>query len=142
MNSGGIRADLNAGDITYKDVLIVQPFANTLCSVVLTGAELKEYEGAIKDYDKAIELDPNYALAYMNRGIAKAQLKQYSAAIADYDKAIELDPNFALAYHNRGVAKYNLAQYNAAIADYDKAIELEPNFAPAYYARGLIYREL
>ena len=32
-----------------------------------------DYTGAIADYDKAIELDPNYALAYMNRGIAKAQ---------------------------------------------------------------------
>ena len=56
---------------------------------------LKEYEGAIKDYDKAIELDPNFAPAYHNRGIAKYELKQYSEAIADYDKAIELDPNYA-----------------------------------------------
>ncbi|MBF0280732.1 MAG: bifunctional UDP-sugar hydrolase/5'-nucleotidase [SAR324 cluster bacterium] len=43
MNSGGIRADLPAGDITYKDVLIVQPFANTICTVDLSGDELKEY---------------------------------------------------------------------------------------------------
>ena len=39
-------------------------------------------------YDKAIELDPNFAPAYHDRGVAKAQLKQYSAAIADLDKAI------------------------------------------------------
>ena len=68
-------------------------------------AELKRYSEAIADYDKAIELDPNFALAYMNRGKAKAELKQYSEAIADYDKAIELDPNFALAYTNRGVTQ-------------------------------------
>ncbi len=43
MNSGGIRADLPAGDITYKDVLIVQPFANTICTVNLTGDELTKY---------------------------------------------------------------------------------------------------
>lgn len=43
MNSGGIRADLPAGDITYKDVLIVQPFANTVCTVTLNGEELKDY---------------------------------------------------------------------------------------------------
>ena len=55
--------------------------------------ELKQYSEAIADYDKAIELDPNFAAAYTNRGTAKAQLKQYSEAIADYDKAIELDPN-------------------------------------------------
>ncbi len=43
MNSGGIRADLPEGDITYKDVLIVQPFGNMICTVDLTGKELKDY---------------------------------------------------------------------------------------------------
>jgi len=43
MNSGGIRNDMAAGDITYKDVLKVQPFANTVAYVDLTGAELMPY---------------------------------------------------------------------------------------------------
>jgi 5'-nucleotidase/UDP-sugar diphosphatase len=43
MNSGGVRADMPAGDITYKDVLTVQPFANAVAYVDLTGAELMPY---------------------------------------------------------------------------------------------------
>ena len=43
MNSGGIRADLEGGEITYKDVLTVQPFGNILSYVDLTGAELLDY---------------------------------------------------------------------------------------------------
>jgi 5'-nucleotidase/UDP-sugar diphosphatase len=43
MNSGGIRADMACGDITYKHVLTVQPFANILTYVELTGAELFDY---------------------------------------------------------------------------------------------------
>jgi 5'-nucleotidase/UDP-sugar diphosphatase len=43
MNSGGIRADMEAGDITYKDVLTVQPFANILTFVDFTGQELLDY---------------------------------------------------------------------------------------------------
>jgi 5'-nucleotidase/UDP-sugar diphosphatase len=43
MNSGGIRDDMPAGDITYKDVLKVQPFANAVAYVDLTGAELMPY---------------------------------------------------------------------------------------------------
>jgi 5'-nucleotidase/UDP-sugar diphosphatase len=43
MNSGGIRDDMPAGDITYKDVLKVQPFSNTVAYVDLTGAELMPY---------------------------------------------------------------------------------------------------
>lgn len=43
MNSGGIRAGLPKGDVTYKQVLIMQPFGNSLSSVELTGAELLDY---------------------------------------------------------------------------------------------------
>jgi len=43
MNSGGIRDGMQAGNITYKDVLTVQPFANTLAYVDLTGTELMPY---------------------------------------------------------------------------------------------------
>ena len=38
--------------------------------------ELKQYTEAIADYDKAIELDPNYAAAYTNRGFAKAETQR------------------------------------------------------------------
>ena len=65
----------------------------------------KDYQGAIADYDKAIELNPKDARAYYNRGTAKNELKQYKEAIADYDKAIELNPKDADAYNNRGTAK-------------------------------------
>ncbi len=43
MNSGGIRASLDAGNITYKDILTVQPFGNTVCVLTLSGADLLEY---------------------------------------------------------------------------------------------------
>lgn len=43
MNSGGIRASLEKGDISYKDILIVQPFGNTVCSIELSGRELLKY---------------------------------------------------------------------------------------------------
>lgn len=43
MNSGGIRADMAGGDITYKDVLTVQPFGNILTFVDFTGQELIDY---------------------------------------------------------------------------------------------------
>jgi 5'-nucleotidase/UDP-sugar diphosphatase len=47
MNSGGIRDSIAQGDITYKDVLKVQPFANVVSFVELTGAELWDYLSAV-----------------------------------------------------------------------------------------------
>lgn len=95
-----------------------------------------EYEEAIQKYNEGIELNPNHAEFYNNRGLAKNKLEQHSNAIDDYDKAIELKPNDADAYNNRGAAKDFLRQYQEAIADYSKAIELKPNYAEAYINRG------
>ena len=50
----------------------------------------EDYQGAISDYTKAIEINPKEAKAYCNRGSAKNVLKDYSGAISDYTKAIEL----------------------------------------------------
>ena len=87
-------------------------------------AYAKDYYGAIADYTKAIELDPNDAIAYNNRGLSKDNLKDYYGAIADYTKAIELDPNAANAYRNRGILKEDLGDLNGACADWKKAAEL------------------
>ena len=95
------------------------------------------YHAAISDYDTAIRLKPDYAIAYIGRGHAKADLKQYTAAIFDYDTAILLKPDYANAYYWRGHAKADLKQYFAAIADYDMAIRLDPDEAKAYFNRGV-----
>ena len=78
--------------------------------------DLEDYKGAIADYNKAIQLKPDYALAYYNRGITKFDLKDYNGAITDYNKAIQLNPSDTLAYYFRGLAKYNLKDCNGAIA--------------------------
>ena len=94
---------------------------------------------SIADYDKAIELAPDSADAYNNRGDAYDEMGEYGKAIADYSRAIELEPCYAAAYFNRAYAYGELDDYNKAIADYSKAIELNPTDAQAYYNRGLDY---
>jgi len=107
--------------------------------------DIKDYRGAIADYTKAIELEPNFPNAYNNRGVTKNDLGDLNnalEAIDDYTKAIELRSNFPDAYKNRGSVKYLLKDYQGAITDYTKAIELEPSFADAYNDRGIIKRAL
>ena len=77
----------------------------------------------MKNYDKAIELNPEYAKAYNNRGSVKADLGDKKEAIKDYDKAIELNPEYAKAYNNRGNIKFDLENYEEAIRDYNKALK-------------------
>ena len=58
----------------------------------------KDYTGAIADFSKAIELDPENKYAYYSRGTAKYELEDYRGYIADYSKAIEITPKNASAY--------------------------------------------
>jgi len=96
-------------------------------------------EQAIADYDQAIALKPDDAVAYNNRGAAYADKGDLAHAIADYEQAITRKPNFAVAYNNRGLAYADKGDLDHAIADYDQAIALKPDFAWAYVNRGAAY---
>ena len=101
------------------------------------GVELQKqglHGQAIQDYDKAIQLnpdyalrpvDPDYVLPYFNRGVAYTNLGEYQRAIEDYDKAIQLDPANALTYHNRGIVLEELGRHSLAEKDSNKACELD-----------------
>lgn len=100
------------------------------------------YECAIRDYTRAIALQPDNAEAYNNRGYARYWSGQAALAIADYDHAIALRPAYAYAYNNRGAANMASGQSARAIADFDRAIELQPDLAQAYTNRGNAYLRL
>ena len=84
-------------------------------------SDLEDYDGAISDYTKVIELIPDYADAYYNRGFAKASLDDNIGAISDFTKVIELNPDDADAYYNRGLANGVLIDFSEACKDARKA---------------------
>jgi PGF-CTERM protein len=97
-------------------------------------AKSDEYEKAIECFDKAIELDPNYANAYNNRGLTYYHLKQYERAIEDYNKAIELNPNGADAYYNRELARSKLKEQKG-VPGFEAVFAIAGLLAVAYLLR-------
>ncbi len=63
-----------------------------------------DYKAAIRDFDAALESQPDYAPAFNNRGSAHLSLRQYDRAIPDFDEAIRISPKSAVYYSNRGAA--------------------------------------
>ena len=92
----------------------------------IAGAETL-YTAAVRDCTQAIQLNPENAAAYGNRGVARAALGNAEDAIEDFDAAIRLDPEEAEYFHERGLAKEALGQKEAAKADFEKAKELDPD---------------
>ena len=97
---------------------------------------------SISNFSSAIQLDPEFELAYLSRGVVYAKVEKLSLAIADFDKAIELNPQHARAYHLRGMAYLKLEDREKSIHDFDKAIELDSRYGVAYYSRGTAHSEL
>jgi len=96
-----------------------------------------DLEGAIAAYEKALEIDPKYHMAWNGLGNALKDLGRYTEAIAAYEKALEIDPKFDHAWSNLGVSLGYLGRYNEAIAAFEKALEIDPKFDHAWYNLGV-----
>lgn len=87
----------------------------------------EDFPGAIEDFSRAIELDPNNpnnAETYNYRGTSYFWLEDYQKALADYDRAIQLNPNLAIAYYNRGYVRLELKDKRGAMKDFEKGASL------------------
>jgi tetratricopeptide (TPR) repeat protein len=102
----------------------------------LTNHKAGHYEQALRAFDQAMLIDPDYARAYRSKGDVLYDFKRYAEALAAYEQAIRLDPDHARIYRNRGDILRHLKRYEEALAAYEQAIRLEPNLAPNYNEKG------
>ena len=96
----------------------------------------RQYKAAIKHYTAALQLNPDLAEIYHNRGTLQNLLGQHKSAIADWDAALACNPDFTEAYFNRAAAKTTLGDFEGGIVDCSTAIERNPDAVPAYYNRA------
>ena len=101
----------------------------------------KKIADALKDFEHAIELYPDYSSSYHQRGITHTLTGDFEDAVADYTKAIELNPRNADYYNNRGIACMSLNALEDGIKDFSRAIEMDPDNAEFYRNRGGAYSD-
>ncbi len=103
--------------------------------------EKLNYDVAIEDCNKAIELDSSFIDAYFYIGIANNKKQEYDTAITYFKKSIDLSPNFAKSWNHMGFSHEKLGQLDKAIDSYKKAIGFEPKYALANYNLGNAYKQ-
>ncbi len=105
----------------------------------ILGSSAKNNQEAMKAFDKAIELDPNYASAYAGRAGIYNWWEQYPKALKESEQAVKLNPNPAWGFNCRGCAHTGLMNYQEALQDFKKALELSPKYIWPYCNRSWTY---
>jgi hypothetical protein len=123
--------DLAPTSVTADDLLVT----------AMDKSDRRDLQEAIVNYDRAIDLKPDYSLAYYRRGLSKEQLGDRAGANIDYSRAIDLKPSFTDAYLSRGLNQGILGNWQKAIDDYNLGIALRPTDPFAHSIRGL-YKSL
>lgn len=85
-----------------------------------------DYNAAVLNYNKALELNPKDTVTYLSRGLTYYNTKFYDLAVNDFTKAIELAPKDSMSFFKRGDSYERMGNVEKAIADYKNAIALDP----------------
>jgi tetratricopeptide (TPR) repeat protein len=114
LSTGNIGTDFDTGGVNTSELYI------NATNKIHQG----DYQGAIKDFNYLVALDPNYYGNYSNRGIAYSRLGQHRQAAEDFTKVIELNPNGGEGYFNRAIEYLQLKDRLNAIQDLHAADKL------------------
>ncbi|MBN2418338.1 MAG: tetratricopeptide repeat protein [Deltaproteobacteria bacterium] len=134
-DSKSLEKDMDSSGVLTERQRDTLKYANTGFKYFKKG----QFEKAISNFDKAIELDPGVTLCYLARGQIYMEKREIDKAISDFNRTIELNPYLMNAYIFRGGAYFIAGQIDNAIVDYNKAIEMKPEDAAIYNLRGNAY---
>ncbi len=127
-------------DITfYSDVILKSP--NAEVAYTNRGAlrkENHELNGALSDFNMAIQLGKNDFKSYANRGAVYTDLGEYNSAVSDYEQAIKFNPNHPGILADYGFAQMRTGNLKAAYASFSKSLSIQKVNPEVYVNRGTV----
>ena len=109
--------------------------------IAAANSGLKNWDQAIENFNKVIEINPKDAMAYFNIGTIFSEKEEFDIAIKNYQKCLAINPDHAEAHDNMGSALKAQGNLTAAVEQFTQAINLKPNFAQAHYNLGVALQE-
>ncbi|NJL94267.1 MAG: NADH-quinone oxidoreductase subunit NuoB [Anaerolineae bacterium] len=102
----------------------------------------ERYSEALKSFDRALTIDPNFAQAWARRGDTLVILRRYREAIDSYNGALAINPYDEPALLNLALLLGRLGQYKTAVINYDRLLELNPEVPEAWQNRAIRLAQL
>lgn len=99
-------------------------------------------DAAVKNFERALNIKPDYIEVCFNLGVTQRELGQLNAAVKSYEKALNLKPDYTEAHFNLGNAFKELGQLEDAVKSYEKALSLKPDHANAHNNLGNAFSDL
>ena len=99
--------------------------------------KLNQFDSAIKNYKKAINLNPDFAVSHFNLGVAFQDTGDFKAALKSYRKAIKINPHHLEAHLNAGCVLQKTGNLNEAIECYRKILKIDANYTEAHFNKAL-----
>ncbi len=100
------------------------------------------YNGALKLFEKAINIDPSYVYSYGDKALILDKLGKFDESLEMYSKALVLDPQNSITWHNKGLTFINLKKIDEAINCFENAISYDENYSKAWYNKGRCFELL
>lgn len=101
-----------------------------------------QYNDALAEYKKAIDLDDKNYRAYYDLGLAYREVKKYDLAISTFQKALEIAPKSFEAHYDLGVVYQQTGKLDQALQEFQLAYKLNPGSTEIIYSMGQIYEQM
>ena len=124
---------------------LINDFPNEPLLFNISGAcysEIGPIESAINSFEKALALNPDYAEAHYNLGVAFQRTNQLDNAVECYEKSITLKHAYPTAHNNLGVIMLERSQLDSAVKSFEWAVAYSPEYAEAHNNLGSAFQEL
>lgn len=115
--------------------------ATTLLTQATRRHQAGDLTGAIADYERALQLDPQAPEALSNLGLALKHLGRPAEAVARFEQALALRPDVPGVLSNLGAALKDLGRLDAAVASFRRALTLKPDYPGALSNLGNALKE-
>ena len=104
--------------------------------------QLKRYDDAISQWQKAIKLKPDYHFGYNNLGNAFLLKNDLNQALLNYEEAIKINPNYFEAIYNKANIFLKLKDFSNALKYYDKVLSLKNDYFSAHQGKAIVYKKI